>query len=223
MINLIRYSSLTKKIVMGLAGLFLALFLCVHLCINLTLLLNDKGEFFTKAAGFMSTNVVIKVFEVVLFGGFLIHIIFGLIVTFRNWASRPVGYYKPIAAKTSFFSTYAFYTGALIFMFLVLHFINFYLVKIGWVNGAKFGNGEPDFYTQARHLFHIPLYSVVYIVFFIFLGLHLNHSIQAAFQTLGLNHDKYTPFVKAVSAIYAVVISVGFIIIPVYFLLFFKH
>jgi len=51
--NMIRYSSITKKIIVGLAGLFLALFLCVHLALNLLLLLNDGGELFTSAATFM--------------------------------------------------------------------------------------------------------------------------------------------------------------------------
>jgi succinate dehydrogenase / fumarate reductase, cytochrome b subunit len=219
MSNMINYSSITKKIVMGLAGLFLALFLCVHLVINLMLLRNDGGEVFTAMATFMSTNIIIKIFEVVLFGGFLIHIIFGLVVTLKNWASRPVRYYKSNSSETSFFSKYMIYTGALIFFFLLLHFFNFYFVKLGLAD-APAGVDEHDFYSMAILLFQNKLYSIVYIVFFIFLGLHLNHSIQSGFQTLGLNHDKYTPFIKGLSAVYAIIIAVGFITIPLYFMFF---
>jgi len=219
--NLIRYSSITKKVVMGLAGLFLALFLCVHLTINLMLLLGDNGALFTAAATFMSTNILIKIFEVVLFGGFLIHIIFGLIVTFKNWLSRPVRYHKSNRSKTSFFSKYSFYTGTIIFIFLLLHFISFFFVKMGWVKPPS-GIEKHDFYNMAILLFQNKLYSIIYIIFFVFLGFHLNHSIHSAFQTLGLNHDKYTPFIKAISAVYAIIIAAGFITIPVYFMFFFK-
>jgi succinate dehydrogenase / fumarate reductase cytochrome b subunit len=121
-----RYSSITKKIVMGLAGLFLAVFLLVHLGINLLLLAGDDGAMYLAASGFMSSNVAIKVFEVVLFGGFFVHIVFGLLVTFKNWASRPVRYYMTNKSETSLFSKYMFHTGIIIFVFLLLHFINFF-------------------------------------------------------------------------------------------------
>ena len=81
----LRYSSITKKVIMALAGLFLITFLFVHLGINITLLLPgtetlQERETFNKAAHFMGTFPLIKVFEVVLFGGFIIHIIYGLIL-----------------------------------------------------------------------------------------------------------------------------------------------
>jgi succinate dehydrogenase / fumarate reductase cytochrome b subunit len=219
--KLLSFSSITKKIVMALAGLFLAVFLLVHLTINLMLLLNDNGQMFTAAAHFMSTNIVIKVFEIVLFGGFLIHMIFGLWVTFKNWAARPVGYYKSNKSETSFFSKYMFHTGVIIGIFLLLHFMNFYFVKLGLVNPPS-GLDTHDFYNMAILLFHNKVYSLIYIVFFIFLGFHLNHSIQSAFQTIGVNHNTYTKTVKILSTVYSVIIAVGFSIIPVYFMFFFK-
>jgi succinate dehydrogenase / fumarate reductase, cytochrome b subunit len=221
MSNLIRYSSITKKVVMGLAGLFLALFLCVHLVLNLFLLRNDNGELFSQAAHFMSTNMIIKIFEVVLFGGWIIHIIFGLIVTLKNWASRPVRYLKSSKSETSFFSKYMIYTGGIIFIFLAMHFINFYFVKLGLVHPPA-GVDQHNFYVMSILLFQNKIYSIIYIIFFIFLGLHLNHSIQSGLQTLGLNHDKYNVAIKYLSAIYAIIIAVGFSIIPVYFMFFFR-
>jgi succinate dehydrogenase / fumarate reductase cytochrome b subunit len=215
-----RYSSITKKIVMGLAGLFLAVFLLVHLGINLLLLAGDDGAMYLTASGFMSSNIAIKVFEVVLFGGFFVHIVFGLLVTFKNWASRPVRYYMTNKSETSLFSKYMFHTGIIIFVFLLLHFINFFFVKLGWVNPPA-GVGTHDFYTMSVLLFQNKIYSIIYIAFFIFLGFHLNHSIQSAFQTLGLNHNKYNSAVKIVSTIYSLIICIGFSIIPVYFMFIF--
>lgn len=215
--NLLQFSSISKKVFMGLAGLFLALFLCVHLVINLLMLAGDEGELFSAVAHFMGTNIFIKIFEVVLFGGILLHILIGAIVTLKNWKSRPVKYFKSNRSETSLFSKYMFHTGAIIGIFMLLHFMNFFFVKLGWVD-APAGMDREDFFPMAVILFKNIWYSLVYLVFFVFLGFHLNHSIQSAFQTLGLTHNKYDKAVKIISACYAIMIAVGFSVIPVYFL-----
>ena len=77
MAKLIHYSSLTKKFIMAFAGLFLAVFLIVHMGINLFILpiTANHVEIFETAVHFMSLPII-KVFEVVLLGGFIIHIIY---------------------------------------------------------------------------------------------------------------------------------------------------
>lgn len=206
---------------MGLAGLFLALFLVVHLGINLTMLLPDGGETFRTAVHFMTTNPLIKVSEIFLFGGIIIHIIYGVILSIQNWVARPVGYKVRTKSTTSPFSKYMIYTGGIIFIFLAIHLTNFYFVKEGWVSMPDGVADKHDFYTMAALLFKNPAYSAIYIVLIALLGFHLTHAIESGFQTLGLNHSRYTPIIKAIGTIYAIVISVGFIIIPVYFLFFF--
>lgn len=220
MSKLLQYSSITKKIIMGAFGLFLALFLLVHLTINLLLLAGDDGEMFTAASGFMTSNIFVKIFEYVLFGGFLIHIFIGIIITLKNWASRPVRYHVINKSHTEFFSKYMIYTGAIIFIFLILHFMHFFFIKAGLVQPPA-GIDNHDFYQMAILLFRNKLYSFIYIAFFIFLGFHLNHAIQSGFQTLGLNHNKYNKAIKVVSTIYALIITCGFSIIPIYFMFFF--
>lgn len=222
MAKLIHYSSLTKKFIMAFAGLFLAVFLIVHLGINLFLLplTENHVEIFDAAVHFMSSPLI-KIFEVVLFGGFIIHILYGLIVQIQNWMARPVRYKKEGYSHTSFFSKYMIHTGIIIFIFLVIHFINFYFVKLGFTEapeGPMAVASKHDFYSMTINLFSNTWYAVIYIVLIIILGFHLNHAFQSAFQSLGLNHSKYTPFIKAVGTIYSIVIPLGFIIIPVYFL-----
>ncbi|MBN2813748.1 MAG: succinate dehydrogenase, partial [Bacteroidales bacterium] len=73
-------SSIGKKLIMSLAGIFLVVFLLVHLGINLSLIIADTREPFNKAAHFMGTNLLVKIMEVVLFGGFLLHMAYGLIL-----------------------------------------------------------------------------------------------------------------------------------------------
>ncbi|TLU50995.1 MAG: succinate dehydrogenase cytochrome b subunit [Chlorobium sp.] len=214
------FSSITKKVLMALAGLFLVTFLCVHLGINLMLLKGDGGRSFTEAATFMGTNQLIKVFEIVLFAGFLLHIIFGILVSFQNRAARPIAYACGNSSETSFFSKYMFHTGIIVFIFLVLHFIDFYLIKVGVV-APPAGIASHDFYHRTLLLFSTPWYSILYIICFAFLGIHLNHAIQSGFQTLGLNHSKYTDAIKFIGSAYSVFIAVGFSVIPIY-VLFFK-
>ncbi|MEN8225516.1 MAG: succinate dehydrogenase cytochrome b subunit [Bacteroidota bacterium] len=223
MAKLLQYSSLTKKFIMAIAGLFLAVFLIVHLGINLFILpLTDNHvEIFETAVHFMVSNPIIKVFELVLFGGFIIHILYGLILQIQNWMARPVRYKKEGFSHTSFFSKYMIHTGIIIFIFLVIHFINFYFVKLGFTEapeGPMTVANDHDFYHMAINLFSSSWYSVIYVVLIIILGFHLNHAFQSAFQSLGLNHSKYTPFIKAAGTIYSIVVPLGFLIIPLYFL-----
>ena len=116
-------------------------------------------------------------------------------------------------------SKYMIYTGGIVLVFLLIHFINFYFIKMGWVQSSiPLEDGEPNFYKIANLLFANSMYSIIYIVLILVLGLHLNHAFQAAFQSLGLNHPTYTPFVKAFATIYSIIIVVGFNIIPVFYL-----
>ncbi|MHC1706944.1 MAG: succinate dehydrogenase cytochrome b subunit [Bacteroidales bacterium] len=212
--NWLQISSISKKIYMAIAGLFLIVFLVVHLGINLCLLRNDGGEWFNAAANFMSTNYIVKVFEVFLFLGFILHIILGVIVQIQNWMARPQRYRIEGFSHTSFFSKYMIHTGIIVFIFLVIHMMNFYFVKLGFVPVPEGIEDKHDFYNMAELLFSNLNYSVLYIAFMVFLGFHLNHAFQSAFQTLGLNHNKYTPLIKICGNLYSIVVPLGFCIIP---------
>jgi succinate dehydrogenase / fumarate reductase cytochrome b subunit len=203
------FSSVSKKFVMALAGLFLILFLPVHLVINFMLLKSDPLPF-NKAAQFMASFPLIRIIEIVLISAILIHIFYGIYIQLVNWRARPVKYAVQIRTKTSFFSKFMIWTGATVFIFLVIHFFNFYFMRLGLVQG----NPE-DFYSVAHSLFKIPAYNYIYLLCFILLGLHLYHAIISAFQTIGLNHRLWTPVVKAFAWIYAIIIPAGFAVISI--------
>ena len=151
------FSSITKKFVMALAGLFLLTFLPLHLLINLMLLKSDPVPF-TKAAHFMATFPLVKIMEIVLFGAILLHIILGIFVQIQNWLARPVGYVSGNKSDTSFFSRFMIWTGACVLTFLFLHFFNFYFIKLGLVKGDA-----ENFYSLAHSLFKIPAYNYIYL------------------------------------------------------------
>ena len=218
-------SSLGKKLIMSLAGLFLCAFLLVHLGINLFLLSDDGGEAFRIGVEFMTTNILIKIMEYFLFGGFLLHIIYGVILQIKNWMARPTGYAISNNSQTSFFSKYMIHTGIIIGIFLVIHLANFYFVKLGLTSapmGARSVIDKHDFYNMAINLFTTKGYSIFYIICMVLLSFHLLHAFQSAFQTMGVNHKKYSPIIKWIGNIYGVAVPAGFAIIPVYFMFFYK-
>ena len=207
--NKILFASISKKFVMALAGLFLLLFLPVHFIINLLLLKSDP-EPFNGAASFMATFPLVKVFEIFLMAAILVHIFYGILIQIQNWLARPIGYAGGERSKTSSLSKFMIWTGATVFTFLVLHFFNFYFIKLGLVPG------DPEnFYSVAHSLFRIPAYNIIYLTCFLLLGFHLHHAFSSAFQTLGLNHRVWTPVVKVLAWIYAILIPAGFAFISI--------
>ena len=217
MSNIFTYS-IGRKLIVALAGIFLILFLLVHLGINITLILCETTKPFNIAAHFMSTNIIVKIFEVILFGGIAIHIIYTLILQVQNWLARPIRYRIPNFAQLSFFSKFQIHTAAIILVFLGIHLTNFYfksrfgeLEEISY-DGVKY---LPDLGSLVIQKFQIPGFVILYIAFFIFLAFHLLHGFQSAFQTLGLNHQSYTPFIKTLGVVYSLIVFTGFTAIPI--------
>ncbi|MCF8225239.1 MAG: succinate dehydrogenase cytochrome b subunit [Bacteroidales bacterium] len=209
-------SSIGKKFLMSLAGLFLITFLLVHLGLNLLVITNNDPMVFNKAAHFMSTNKLIKVFEIILFGGFLLHIIYALILQAQNWLARPKRYHKTNKSETSPFSKWMIHTAVIVLTFIVMHLFDFYFK-------SKFG-GAPEILVGGEHYhdfasmvvtkFRLPEFVILYLAAFIFLGFHLIHGFQSAFKTLGLNNKTYTPVIQALSIIYTIFVVGGFSAIP---------
>jgi succinate dehydrogenase / fumarate reductase cytochrome b subunit len=209
-------SSIGKKLMMSLAGLFLVVFLLVHLGINLLLIIYDDPMVYNKAAHFMSSNILIKIFEIVLMGGILLHVIYALILQIQNWIARPKRYNKTNYSNTSFFSKFMIHTAIITLVFLAIHFVDFYFK-------AKFGHAETllvdgviyhDFATEIVDKFKMLPFVVFYIAAFIFLGFHLVHGFQSAFKTYGLDNRRFTPVIQALAIVYSVIVVGGYTMIP---------
>jgi succinate dehydrogenase / fumarate reductase cytochrome b subunit len=208
-------TSLGKKYLMALSGLFLISFLPVHLAGNLLLLKHDGGAAFDVYSQFMSTSPLIRVLEVTLVAGFLVHIVDGILLTLKNRAARPVGYKGGSGGKPlSLFSKYMSLTGTIILIYLIIH-INSFTLK-----HRVYEPGNVAFYHTVKSAFETGwggLYPWFYVLAMVLLSLHLNHGFQSAFQSLGLNHRKYTPLIKKIGLLYSIFIPLGFAAIPVYF------
>ena len=207
---------------MSLAGLFLIVFLLVHLAINLSLIFSESRETFNIAAHFMGTNLVVKIMELVLFGGFLLHMFYGVFLQLQNWFARPSRYKKENFSQTSFFSKFMIHTAAIITVFLVIHLFDFYL------NAKIFGdvplvnyNGKEyhDLGILVIEKFKMGGYVIFYIACFLFLAFHLLHGFQSAFQTLGLRVERYERLIDIVGIFFWLIIPICFAAMPLYFLL----
>lgn len=208
-------STLGRKLVMALTGLFLVTFLIVHLSGNFQLLMNDNGEAFNAYAKFMTTNPVIKTASYVLYAGILIHVIWSIILTAQNRKARPVRYaVEKSAANSAWNSRNMGVLGTIILIFLIIHLRNFwYEMHFGEI-GVDI-NGNKDLFKVVSAAFAQPLYVALYVLSMVGLGYHLSHGFASGFQTLGLNHPKYTPFIKKLGNLIAILIPVGFAIIPI--------
>lgn len=133
--NLPKIHSITKKILVALVGGFLLVFLLFHMTANLFVLRHDDGAWYSAFCHFMGTNWIVKIFEIILLGVFALHILLTLWLQLTNRLARPVRYHEAQKSKTHTSSKLMMWTGILIFAFLVMHFCQFYFVKIGWVKG----------------------------------------------------------------------------------------
>lgn len=201
-------SSVGKKFFMALTGLFLVTFLLVHLVVNLSLFLGPDG--FNAASHFMGSNPFIQVMQPALGLGFMAHIIMGIVLELKNWKSRPIKYAKNnVGANSSWMSRNMIVTGAMILAFLVLHMKHYFI---------PFKTTHIDnHYEFVVELFKNPIYTIIYVVAFILLGLHLMHGFQSSLTTTGVRQEKYKKCIVNLGTAYSIFISVGFIAIALWF------
>ncbi len=205
-------SSVGQKLLVGLTGLFLCSFLVVHFSGNMLLFKHDGGKAFDAYSMFMSTNSVIRVMEIGLFAGFLIHIIFAVSTWIGNRLSRAKRYKISRASENSALSSrMTFITGSVVFIFLVIHLRSFFVP-------TRFASGpEPSMYELVRTAFYNPVYDGFYLIALAFLGYHLRHGFQSALQTFGLRPG-YVRLIDWVAVIFWLLIPIGYAIMPLYFL-----
>ncbi len=218
-------STIARKFAMALSALFLIVFLLQHMSINMLSVFS--ADTFNEVSHFMGTFWLVQyVMQPILIFGVLLHFILGFILEYKNWSSRKVKYanYKG-SANASWMSRNMIYTGAVILLFLGLHFYDFWIPEIAhkFVEGKDsfIENGVADsgyrFYHELRHKFDGDIVRMIlYVVSFIFLGLHLNHGFESAFQSMGARSKKYTPIIKKLGTAYSILIPLGFIVIAVY-------
>lgn len=214
-------SSIGKKVAMALSAFFLLIFLLQHLTINMLSVVSEDA--FNEVSQFMGTNPLVQfVLQPVLMFGVIFHLVMGFVLELKNRAARPVQYaMNKGAANSTWMSRNMIISGITIMLFLLLHMYDFWVheMTVKYVQGDMSGlnaAGELRYWEELHHKFNDPLRVGIYVISFVFLALHLMHGFQSAFQSVGANHRKYTPVIKKLSNVYAVVVPLGFVFVAVY-------
>jgi succinate dehydrogenase / fumarate reductase cytochrome b subunit len=209
-------SSIGKKWVMGLTGIFLILFLIIHVSLNATIWANDGGKMFTEGAHFMGSSVIPRILEIGLVIGFLLHIIQGLVLEFQNRSKRRKGYHVPIGNKGSkWYSRSMGLLGTLILIFLVIHVSHFWIPNRnnqGWLLGE-----EIDLYERMNDVFQNVWVVIVYVLGCISLAWHLVHGFQSAFRTIGVSNKKYLKMLNVTGILFSIIVPLAFALMPLTF------
>lgn len=210
-------SSIGKKLIMGITGLFLISFLVVHCFLNCFVFFDNTGVLFNEGAHFMSTNWIIRAMEVVLMAGLLLHIVQGARLTFQNQAARPQKYaYNNGNANSKWYSRSMGLLGTLLLIFLIVHLAQFWTVSRFTGIPTTDAAGNEDLYAVMKETFSNIWFVILYVLSMISLAYHLLHGFASAFQTMGWNHKKYTPMIKVIGVWFSILIPLIFAAMPVW-------
>jgi succinate dehydrogenase / fumarate reductase cytochrome b subunit len=214
-------SSVGKKLVMALTGLFLITFLIIHVSINACIFndlvdTNDNGDMFNRAASFMANSVLVRTLEYGLFLGFFIHIIQGYVLEAKNLSRRGTGYKINPANKTSkWYSRTMGLLGTLLLLFLIMHISHFWIPsRITGLQEVE-GKSYHNLFAEMLDVFQNPFIVVLYVIGCISLAYHLLHGFQSAFRTLGVHNNRYVKLVKGLGTAFSIIVPLVFASMPV--------
>jgi succinate dehydrogenase / fumarate reductase cytochrome b subunit len=216
-------SSIGRKLIMSISGVFLVLFLLFHSLMNIVVIISPAG--YNKICEFLGANWYAVVGSGVLAAGFVIHILYALYLSFINLKARGNKSYaiKNNQKSVEWASQNMLVLGAIVVGFLVLHLFNFwYKMQYAELTGAADSTTAANGVYWVSKLFSNPVYSVIYLVWLSALWFHLTHGVWSALQTLGINNKTWLPRVKLISNIISTIVILMFMSIPVYFILGFQ-
>ena len=199
-------SSVGKKLMMAITGLFFCLFLVLHLAGNLTLYMG-KDVFNSYAEHLHSLGPLLTVAEWGLLIFAVVHVSTGLLLFYQNFKARPQRYAvnKRAGGRTLGSATMP-YTGVVLLLFVFYHLFNFHFVD----------KTHTTIFQIVSNAFAQPSYVLIYTFAMVIAAVHVSHGFWSAFQTLGANHPKYTPFLRGLSLVFSLIVGIGFGFIPIY-------
>ena len=200
------WSSIGKKLMMAITGLTFCAFLTGHLAGNLTIY-GGKETFNSYAEHLQSLGPLITAMELCLVIFALIHICTGLTLFYKNTVARGGRYVvnKSGGGRTIGSATMP-YTGVILLVFVIVHLINFTFVD----------KSETSIANIVAQTFENPLWVLIYVFAMTVAAVHVSHGFWSAFQTIGANHEKYMPFIMAVSIIFSLIVGFGFGMLPIF-------
>ena len=223
-------SSVGRKLVMGFTGFFLISFLMVHAGLNACIWWAvikpyDHGEMFNKAAHFMGNNVIPRILEIGLFVGFIIHIVQGYMLSAMNITKRGHGYDRSYSKGSKWYSRSMGILGSLILIFLVVHLYDFWIPSrfgdMGLVTPLPHisynQHNYHNLYLQMSIVFQNVWIVLLYIIGCVALAYHLAHGFLSAFKTIGVYNKRYLCLLQTLGCVFAIIVPLIFILMPLSF------
>jgi len=220
-------SSIGKKLLMSLSGLFLVTFLIVHLSINLLLLVPDGGQMFNVAANFMAMPLIKFGLQPVLALGFIVHIAYAAIITMENNKARGSAKYASgnNTKDVMWASKNMFVLGLTVSAFLIVHLIDFWVplqithaVDSVNINGVEMHNAYALVNAALADWWRVALY----VVGSLGLTIHLTHGFWSAFQTIGLSNNIWRKRWTVIGIAFAWIVGLAFAAIAILQFAFFQ-
>lgn len=209
-------SSIGRKLIMSVSGVFLILFLLFHMSMNLVAVFSTEA--YDMVCEFLGVNWYALVGTLVLAAGFVIHIVYAYILTLQNRKARGSERYAVTSTPKTveWASQNMFVLGAIVFGFLVLHLINFWYKMMY----AELAHGHSASGAElVQELFANPVYCVLYLLWFVALWFHLTHGFWSMFQSVGWNGKVWFNRLKCISNVASTIIFLGFAVVVVVFYL----
>lgn len=209
-----------RKTLIALTGLFLCVFLVVHLSANAILLLPSDiaSDLYNSYSQTLRENPLITIIAYVLYISIILHAVVALLITMHNRKAKPSKYIMDRSQQnSSWYSRNMGILGTLILIFIIIHLANFWArIKLGIGEDVPIDqNGYKDVFSVTYELFQNIWFVLFYSVLSIPLAFHLYHGLKSGFKTLGFYHKRGLRILAKVSLIYAIIMGVGFGIIPI--------
>lgn len=209
------YTSILKKVLMALSGIFLMVFLVQHLAINMTSLIPDNGYTFNKISHFMGYNPIVQfILQPILMLGVCFHFTMGIYLEYQNRKARTSKYVFH-KTRSSWISKNMILSGLVVLAFLALHFYDFWVPEMDYKYVSKIIPTEDRYYHELQEKFHNTSRTVIYCISFVLLGLHLNHGLASSFQSVGVTRSSQKKL-KFIANVYSLSIAIGFTLVAIF-------
>ena len=207
-------SSIGRKFVQSISGLFLSLFLLFHMCMNLVLIFNYETYNFL-ANEMLGANWWAIIGTGVIALGFVVHVIYAIILTLQNMKARGNDRYASSSkSKTTWSSQNMFVLGLFILLFLFLHLYQMWyqmqFKELFMIEGARHDGAE-----LVAEVFSQLWVVIIYVIAFIALWFHLTHGFWSALHSVGWNNTVWMKRLKVFGNIVSTLISLGFIVVAI--------
>ena len=208
-------SSIGRKILMALSGIFLVVFLTQHFLINITSVFSEN--LFNTLSHFMGNNPLVQfILQPILIIGVIFHFVMGFYLEILNSKSRKKNYSKYSgSSNASWISRNMIFSGGVILIFLVLHFIDFWIPEMNYKYVEVLPEDPNRYFEELVHKFESPIRTLIYSLSFVFLALHLLHGFSSSFKTVGVN-SKYYDLIQKATFIFSITIPLGFVFIAIF-------